>query len=71
MSEYGTYDELVGELRKTQREYAETLARHGAFVAQVIFAAFGHTGALTYEQIIESLRMQRKWIAELLQEAGT
>ena len=60
MSEYGTYDELVEQLRALQREYADMLARNGQFVADLTFAAFRHTDALTYEQIVESLRELRR-----------
>jgi hypothetical protein len=60
MSEYGTYDELVDQLRKLQSEYAGTLARHGRFCSGVVYAAFGHTNALTHEQIVASLRTLRE-----------
>ncbi|MCP4493424.1 MAG: hypothetical protein GY820_39870 [Gammaproteobacteria bacterium] len=58
--EYGTYGELVAELRKTKQEYAKLLERQGRFVAEVTRAAFGHADALTCVQIIESLAEMRK-----------
>lgn len=60
MSEYGTYDELVAELRQTQRECRRMMEWHGNFLADLTWAAFGHRDALTHEQIIESLRELRR-----------
>lgn len=44
------------ELSTLRKEYADTLRRHGEFCAAVTLAAFGHSDALTHEQIIASLR---------------
>lgn len=52
-------DKLM-ELSKIKKEYAESLMRHGEFCAQVTLAAFGHSNALTHDQIIDSLRELRR-----------
>ena len=52
-------DQLM-ELDSIREEYASSLRIHGNFCASVTLAAFGHSDALTYDQILESLQELRQ-----------
>lgn len=57
--------EQAMELSKLRKEYADTLQRNGDFCAAVTLAAFGHSDALTHDQIVCSLRELRRSTANV------
>jgi hypothetical protein len=56
---------LLERVKELERELADTIRRHGNLFADICYAAFGHSDALTDEQLVDSLAAMKKEYDEL------